>query len=85
MNVTIKYFASLREKLNLTEEKIDLPMGIHNGEQLKQFLSSRGEVWQQVFNSTQTIQIAINQLRASWQDDFSENDEIALFPPVTGG
>ena len=85
MNVTLKYFASLREKLNLSEEKIELPEHVTNGEQLKQFLSQRGQIWQDSLINSGTIQIAINQTRCTWHDSFAENDEIALYPPVTGG
>lgn len=84
MKVSIKYFARFRETLSCSEEQID----IKNNAQLKDLialLAARKGEWQQVFSNTNSLLFAINQNIAKPEDVLFENDEIAFYPPVTGG
>ena len=45
MKVTIKFFASLRETLKISQESVDVPAGITTVGQLRQHLRSRGDLW----------------------------------------
>jgi molybdopterin synthase sulfur carrier subunit len=74
--VTIRYFASIREQLGRANEHIELPSPI-----------SAGDIWQQVAGGllpSNTL-VAINQIYASPQTLVHPGDELAFFPPVTGG
>lgn len=83
MSITILYFARLRETLGTERESLEFaaPLTISD---LKQQLGARGDRWQQAF-ADQRLLNAINQ--ATCKDDqlIEDGDEIAFFPPVTGG
>lgn len=74
--ITVRYFASLREKLGKSEETIDI-----------EGVSSVAEVWLKVSAEPlpANILVAINQEYVSLQEPISAGDEVAFFPPVTGG
>ena len=54
------------------------------GVSLVSVLSDRGGAWQAVFDAEKLL-IAVNQEMASWEDEINDGDEVAFFPPVTGG
>ncbi len=85
MNINILYFARIKESVNYSSENIDLPADIRTVTALKNYLALRGENWANLFNGKQVIRAAINH---SLVDDLAEinaGDEVAFFPPVTGG
>ncbi len=79
MTVTVKYFASLRELLGRSEEALDL------GNRTV----TVSELWQQVAGSQQTLPAnvltAINMEYVKADARIKDGDEVAFFPPVTGG
>ena len=81
----IKYFASLREKLNCEEEEIELPANIENIAQLIAHIRTRNDQWEIAFSENQSVLIAVNQTHCDKQTAIRNQDEIAFFPPVTGG
>lgn len=84
MNITICYFARFREKLATQQENYTLPNSVKI-EELKQQLANREGVWQELFACTQGVLVAINQEMASVDSIVQDGDEVAFFPPVTGG
>ena len=83
--IKIIYFASIREKLGLADESITLPDSVNTVSQLSQWLQDeRGENWTTVLSNPSTI-IAVNQEMANADHHVNDGDEIAFFPPVTGG
>ncbi len=84
-SIQILYFARVKEKLNYSTEAVDLPDEIHNIAQLKQFLAQRGDVWREIFASQQSIRAAINHQLVDDTATIQPQDEVAFFPPVTGG
>jgi sulfur-carrier protein len=76
MNITVKYFASLREQLGKAEELLTLKDA-----------TSISEVWQNVSGETtsENILMAINMEYVKSDAIVKEGDEVAFFPPVTGG
>lgn len=84
MNISICYFARFREKLAIQQENYTLP-NVVKIEELKQQLANRGGVWQELFSCTQGVLVAINQEMASVDSMVHDGDEVAFFPPVTGG
>ncbi|WP_086932989.1 molybdopterin converting factor subunit 1 [Agarilytica rhodophyticola] len=84
-NIQVLYFASLGEKLQRDEEKLTLKIDNNfNVRALKDYLCERGEIWQQQLNSA-NISCAVNQTISDDKTIIKANDEIAFFPPVTGG
>ncbi len=76
MNITVKYFASLRERQGRNEESIDLEKE-----------KSVAEIWESVSgsNDAENILMAINMEYVKPDAIVKDGDEVAFFPPVTGG
>ncbi len=83
--VEILYFARLREALGVAREQLTLPAGVGTAGQLRAYLASRGGTWQTEFDPKRPVRIAVNQDLAHAGDPLADGDEVALFPPVTGG
>jgi len=83
--LTILYFARLKESLGTAKEDLPLPQDATTIQGLMQHLAARGEVWQQEFDGCSPIRAAINQELVPNTASFKDGDEIAFFPPVTGG
>ena len=83
--IKVLYFARLKENLNYSTEDIDLPVDVANVAQLKSHLAKRGEAWANLFNSKQSIRAAINHALVDDNAQIKDGDEVAFFPPVTGG
>ena len=80
--IKILYFASLAEALGVDAEDV-VQEGIKTAAELIDLLSQRGEQWQAL--KADNILVAINQAMAKPSDSIVDGDEIAFFPPVTGG
>lgn len=83
--ITVLYFARLKESLNYSTEEIDLPADVNTIALLKLHLAKRGEAWANLFNGQQTIRAAINHALVENNAAIKHGDEVAFFPPVTGG
>ena len=79
------YFAWVRSKIGIAQEEIMLPETITTVVELIDWLRDRGHGYADAFTHPEMIRVAINQDFASLTDPITPNDEIALFPPVTGG
>lgn len=79
------YFAWLRERIGISQEEIKLPDGVETVENLVAHLIARGEGYASAFCEPAAVKVAINQDFAKVTDTVSDADEIAFFPPVTGG
>lgn len=83
--VTILYFASLRESLGLAREQVPLPAGTPTVSSLVEALRSREGRWPDAFAAGKAWRVAVNQQMASLATPIKPGDEVAFFPPVTGG
>lgn len=81
----ILYFASLAEALGVKSEQIDMPADCTTVADLVCLLRARGEPFDSAFDGKTQILVAINQELSEAGTDISNTDEIAFFPPVTGG
>lgn len=82
--LTVLYFARLRERLGLEREQIAVPDGVHDVGELTAWLRKRGTEWSAI-DLAGTIRCAVNQEIATGNTPIVDGDEIAYFPPVTGG
>ena len=83
--IDVLYFASLREQLSIEKEQIEPAPDLSTIAALKGFLVARGGAWQQAFAGGIPLLVSINQQMATDGSAIKEGDEIAFFPPVTGG
>ena len=79
--LSILYFARLREDLGLAQES--LPASFVDVHSLKTHLMARGGLWACLADPS--IRVAVNQVLADDHSKLKTGDEVAFFPPVTGG
>jgi len=83
--VTVLYFARLRETLGKGSEQIALPANVRDLEGLRALLVTRGGAWEQELAPSKPVRAAVNQAMAVGDTQIADGDEVAFFPPVTGG
>ena len=83
--IKVLYFARLREELKTESEELTLDASTADIIALKLKLSLRGDIWNEIFAGDETVMAALNQEVAQPDDTLKDGDEIAFFPPVTGG
>jgi molybdopterin synthase sulfur carrier subunit len=83
--VTILYFAWLRERTGASEEQVTLPPDVRTVADLITWLSGRGPGHASAFANRRTVRCAVNQDFAEPLTAVHPGDEVAFFPPVTGG
>ena len=81
----IKYFSWIKEHIGKSEEQIILPSNINNINQLINYLNEIDEKYKLLYEKKELIKIAVNKTYSSFDTNISNSDEIAFFPPVTGG
>jgi molybdopterin synthase sulfur carrier subunit len=85
VKVTLLFFAALREQVGRPREELELPAGIVTVGALRDHLRSRGGPWANVFAPNKPVRAAVNQDMVQPSAAIKAGDEIAFFPPVTGG
>ena len=83
--VTLLYFASLRERLGCSREEVALPAGSPTVASLLDQLRNRDPRWSDAFAPGQRWRVSVNREMADLFTPIKPGDEIAFFPPVTGG
>ena len=83
--VTLLYFASLRESLGCSREQLALPSGNATVSSLVEVLRNRDGNWPEAFAPGKNWRVAVNQHMADLATPVKPGDEVAFFPPVTGG
>lgn len=83
--VTILYFAWLRERVGVAEESLTAPEGVATVADLVAHLAGLDERHAAAFQNRATIRCAVNQEFADPAAVLRPGDEVAFFPPVTGG
>ena len=79
------YFAWLRARIGCAEEEIDLPPEIQEVAGLLDWLQSRGDRYAEALRDLSVVRVAVNQNYVGLEHPVREGDEVAIFPPVTGG
>ena len=85
MNVTLKFFASVREAVGTSTEVLDLPDGVRSVADIRALLIARGDAWAQALGEGRALRMACNQVMCQPGTLVNEGAEVAFFPPVTGG
>jgi sulfur-carrier protein len=84
MSIKVLYFASLRETLGYSHETLTLPAEIASVGALRAHLAGRGGVWE-ALGEGRNVRAAVNQDMVGADAPVADRDEVAFFPPVTGG
>ena len=81
----ILYFSWLKEKIGLNSQEIIKPNNVETVNDLIAFLKEKSEKHKNALSDLNSIKVAVNQEFADLEKKIKEKDEIAFFPPVTGG
>ncbi|MEH6389509.1 MULTISPECIES: molybdopterin converting factor subunit 1 [Pseudomonas] len=81
--ITVQFFARYRETLGTDQEQLPWDDGLDSLEALRTRLVARGEGWSVL--AERRLMCARNQDMCDLQEPLRDGDEVAFFPPVTGG
>lgn len=79
------YFAAIKERMGVSEEHVEPPPNVATVGALIDFLQARDEVGRAAFSNPSIIRAAVNLDFADPDTKVDDGDEVAFFPPVTGG
>ncbi len=79
------YFAWLRTKIGIAEERVAVPDGVTDVADLIGWLRGRGDGYAEALANLDVVKVAVNQEYVPFTHPVAAGDEVALFPPVTGG
>ncbi|QDX81025.1 molybdopterin converting factor subunit 1 [Denitratisoma sp. DHT3] len=82
--IQILFFAGIRETLGTSREKLELPAGVATVAALRDHLVARGGAWA-ALGEHRNLRVAVNQAMVGLDSAVADGDEVAFFPPVTGG
>jgi molybdopterin synthase sulfur carrier subunit len=85
MNITLRFFASVREQLGTAQENLTLPAGVGTVGQVRQLLQQRGGVWSSALGDDKSLRTAVNHSMCDADTPVADGGELAFVPPVTGG
>jgi molybdopterin synthase sulfur carrier subunit len=83
--VKVLYFAWVRQKIGRSEEEFEAPPSVTDVTGLIDYLRARGPQYEAAFRDSKALRCAVNQEHAGFETKIVAGDEIAFFPPVTGG
>jgi len=83
--VKLVYFAWVRQKIGRSEETVETPSSVRTAGDLAAWLVARGPGYADAFSDLKRVRVAINQEHANFAAPVEAGDEVAFFPPVTGG
>jgi molybdopterin synthase sulfur carrier subunit len=85
VKIKVLYFASVKEKLGRGAEDVDVPAAVSTVAALRAHLGSRGGAYAEVFAGGRLVKAAVNEDMVAPGAPIKGGDEVAFFPPVTGG
>ncbi|PXW27334.1 molybdopterin converting factor subunit 1 [Paraburkholderia caballeronis] len=85
MKIQLRYFASVREALGLSDETVTVPDGIATVGDVRGWLRARGGVWADTLADGRALRMACNHEMTGPGTRITDGCEVAFFPPVTGG
>ncbi|WPZ36663.1 molybdopterin converting factor subunit 1 [Thalassobaculum sp. OXR-137] len=81
----LMYFAWVRQRIGSASETVEAPAEAATVGQLVDWLKTRGPGYAEAFKDTRAIRYAVNQEYVEPDHPVAAGDEVAFFPPVTGG
>ncbi|ADN77917.1 molybdopterin synthase subunit MoaD [Ferrimonas balearica DSM 9799] len=81
--INVLFFAQIREVIGVDKLAVDASEGL-TAETLRQQLLERGDKWRLALQDKNVL-VAVNQTLSGWDTALTSGDEVAFFPPVTGG
>jgi len=85
MKLQLRFFASIREALGVSQESISIPESVKTIADLRVHLSERSGAWSEVLAQDKLLRCAFNQHMVDASTRLEDGAEVAFFPPVTGG
>ena len=85
MKLELRFFASLREALGVSQESITIPDSVKTIADLRLQLVARGNPWSEVLADGKVLRCALHQHMVDASTPLQDGAEVAFFPPVTGG
>ncbi|WP_317202779.1 molybdopterin converting factor subunit 1 [Janthinobacterium sp.] len=85
MNITLRFFASVRETLGASQETLAVPAQVSTVGELRAFLIGRGGAWAEALAEGRSLRTACDQIMCKADAALTDGCEVAFFPPVTGG
>ncbi|HEX7054856.1 MAG TPA: molybdopterin converting factor subunit 1 [Burkholderiales bacterium] len=85
MKVKVLFFASLREQLGTGALELELPAGVTTVGALRAHLRARGGAYESALGDKRALRMSVNQDMVPPSAPLAAGDEVAFFPPVTGG
>jgi molybdopterin synthase sulfur carrier subunit len=82
--INVLFFAQVRELLGTAKVEVEASDKLNTAEDLRLQLAKKDDKWAKVMASDKLL-VAINQTMSPWNASIKDNDEVAFFPPVTGG
>jgi len=79
------YFAWVRERIGKSEETLHLPESVTTVRELLSYLSGINEIYAHALAEPEKLRVAVNQTHVQLDHPVIDTDEVAIFPPVTGG
>jgi sulfur-carrier protein len=83
--VKLVYFAWVRQKIGRGEETLDVPASTKTVGELAAWLKAKGGGYAEAFADVKRLRAAVNQEHTNFDAVIKADDEVAFFPPVTGG
>ena len=85
MKGKVLLFANLRDRVGQSVEVVDIPDSASTVAGLRIHLMKRGGAWQEILSDMKVVRVAVNHDMAAANAPLNPGDEVAFFPPVTGG
>lgn len=85
MQINLRFFASVREALGVSQELVSVPAGVATIGDMRAHLMARGGAWTEALAPGRALRMAYNQVMCGPEVTLTEGCEVAFFPPVTGG
>lgn len=85
MKIQLRFFASVRETLGVTQESVTVPENVITVGDVRAYLQERGGVWAEALADKRSLRMAYDQEMTDAATPIKDGGEVAFFPPVTGG